>query len=116
MKDKVIVIEMLFDKIEQYGKTSIQLYRLKAIDKVTDVFASIATRLVIAVSIALFFILLTVGLSLYLGELLGKTYYGFFAMAGLYILITIICLLWKKYIEASFNNYIINQIFKDKKR
>jgi len=116
MKDKVILIEMLFDKIEQYGKTSIQLYRLKAIDKVTDVFASIATRIIIAVSIALFFILLTIGLSLFLGELLGKTYYGFFAMAGLYVLLAIVCLVWKKYLEATFNNYIIKEIFKDKKR
>jgi len=116
MKDKVILIEMLFDKIEQYGKTSIQLYRLKAIDKITDVFASIATRVIIAVSIALFFILLTIGVSLYLGEILGKTYYGFFAMAGLYVLITIICLVWKRYLEATFNNYIIKEIFKDKKR
>lgn len=116
MKDKVIVIEMLFDKIEQYGKTSIQLYRLKAIDKVTDIFASIATRIIIAVSIALFFILLTIGLSLYVGELLGKAYYGFFAMAALYVLVTIICLVWKKHLEATFNNYIIKEIFKDKKR
>ena len=52
MKDKVILIEMLIDKIEQYGKTSIELYKLKAIDRSTDVFASLASRIVVFVTIA----------------------------------------------------------------
>ena len=55
MKDKVIIVEMLVDKIEQYAKTSGELYKLKAIDKGTDVFTSIVSRMVIVSIIALFF-------------------------------------------------------------
>lgn len=117
MKDKAMLVGELFDKAEQYGKTTMQLYRLKAIDKITDVFASVASRIIIAVSIALFFFLLTVGLSLYIGDLLGKTYYGFFVMAGFYMVLTIILVfIRKRYIEIPFNNYAIKEIFKEKKR
>lgn len=115
MKDKVILVEMLVEKLEQYGKTNFELYKLQALDKSTDVFASITSRVVLFSLIALFFFLLTIGLSLYLGDILGKNYYGFFAVAGIYFVIILIYLLAKKSLEESFNNYLINQIFKEKK-
>ncbi len=116
MKDKVILIEMLIEKIEQYCKTTVELYTLKAIDKTTDIFASLASRIVIFATIALFFILLTIGAAFYLGEVLGKIYYGFFVVAGFYgILAIFLFILRKPVLENNFNNFIINQIFKEKK-
>lgn len=44
MKDKVILVEMLYEKAEQYTKTTLELYKLKTIDKVTDVFATVASK------------------------------------------------------------------------
>lgn len=115
MKDKAILIEMLFEKVESYTKTTIELYRLKAIDKLTDVFATIASSLIIAVIIALFFVLISVGLALYIGELLGKSYYGFFALGGFYGLIALIMAMNRKnLLEIKLNDFLINQIFKEK--
>ncbi len=115
MKDKAILIELLFEKVESYTKTTIELYRLKAIDKITDVFATIASSLIIAVIIALFFILISIGLALYLGELLGKSYYGFFALGGLYALIAIVMTMNRRaWLENKLNDFLINQIFKEK--
>lgn len=117
MKDKAIIVEMLVEKIEEYAKTSVELYKLKAIDKGTDVFTSFISRVVIISIIALFFLLITIGLSLYLGDVLGKTYYGFFAVAGIYIGIGIILLIFRKsWLENPLNDYIVRQIFKEKKR
>lgn len=115
MKDKVILIEVLFEKVESYTKTTLELYRLRAIDKITDVFATIASSLIIAVIIALFFILISIGLALYLGELLGKSYYGFFALSGFYALIALIIAMNRRaWLEIKLNDFLINQIFKDK--
>lgn len=114
MKDKVIIVEMLIEKIEQYGKTNFELFRLKAIDKATDIFASVATRLVFFSIITLFFLLITIGLSLYIGDVLGKSYYGFFVMAGFYFVIGILFYAFRKSLDDSFNNFLINQIFKEK--
>lgn len=114
IRDKGIVIERLIEKAEQYGKSTAELYKLKAIDKVTDVFASLASRIVIFSVLALFILLITVGLAFYFGELLGAVYYGFFTLAGIYAFIAIILLLIRTPLENMFNNYIINQIFKEK--
>ncbi len=115
MKDKAVLLEVLIEKVESYIKTTLELYRLKAIDKITDVFATIASSLVIAFIITLFFILVSIGLSLYLGELLGKSYYGFFVLGGFYGVVTIvICLNRRKWLEAKMNDFLINKIFKKK--
>ena len=115
MKDKAVLIEVLFEKVESYTKTTLELYRLKAIDKITDVFATIASSLIIAVIIVLFFILFSIGLALYLGELLGKNYYGFFALGGFYALIALIFVMNRRaWLEIKLNDFLINQIFKEK--
>jgi len=117
MKDKVIIVEMLIEKIEQYAKTSVELYKLKAIDKGTDVFSSFISRVVIITIIALFFLLVTLGLCFYLGEVLGKIHYGFFAVAGIYAVIAIILLIFRKrWLDDTLNDYMVRQIFKEKKR
>ena len=115
MKDKAVLIEILFEKVESYIKTTLQLYRLKAIDKITDVFATIASSMIIAVITALFFILISIGLALFLGEVLGKNYYGFFALGGFYGLVAIIVSMNRReWLEVKLNDFLINQIFKQK--
>lgn len=116
MKEKVILIEQLIDKAETYAKTNVELYKLKAIDKTTDVFSSIAAGIVIGVIITFFIILLSIGGALYLGEMLGKPYYGFLAVAAIYAFVAIVLVIFRKvWLEDLFNDYIINQIFKEKK-
>lgn len=114
MNEKIILIEMLFEKAEQYVKTTLGLYRLNVIDKATDVFASFAARVVIFLFLTLFFVLMTLGLAFYLGDVLGEIYFGFFAVGGFYLLISIVLYLCRKSLEELFNNYMINQIFKPK--
>jgi hypothetical protein len=114
MHEKIILIEMLFEKAEQYAKTTLALYRLKVIDKATDIFASLVTRIVIFLFLTLFFVLMTLGLAFYLGDILGKTYYGFFAVGGFYLLISLVLFMFRKSLESLFNDYLINQIFKPK--
>ncbi len=117
MKEKIVIVEMLIEKAEQYAKTSIDLYKLKAIDKVTDIFAAVVSGMFVAVFIIFFLILASVGLALYLGEVFGKGYYGFFAVAGIYLLVGIIFMVAKKsMIEEPLNDYIVKQAFKTKKR
>lgn len=117
MKDKVIIVEMLIEKVEEYAKTSAELYKLKAIDKGTDIFTSIVSRVFIILIITLFFLLVTLGLCFYLGEVLGKTYYGFFAVAGMYFLLAAVFFLFRRVlIDEPLNDFIVRQIFKEKKR
>ena len=115
MKDKVILVEMLFDKVEQYCNTTVELYKLKAIEKSADVFSSLTSRIIVLIIITLFFLFFTIGIALYIGELLGKSYYGFFAVSAFYAVLAIIFFIMRKpFLESIFNDYIIRQIFKEK--
>ena len=114
MNEKIVLIELLFEKVEQYAATTFALYKFKLIDKATDIFASIVTRGVMFLFLTLFFILMTLGLAFFLGDVLGKIYYGFFVVGGFYLLISCGLFLYRKKLESLFNDYLINQIFKEK--
>jgi len=82
-------IESLFEKVEDYGRTTIQLFKLNTIDKSADLASSLATKAVIFIFVAMFILSINIGFALWLGEVLGKSYYGFFVTGGLYAFIAI---------------------------
>lgn len=109
MEDKATPIENLFERAEAYGKTSLNLLKLKAIDKSSELISTVLSWLIVIIVVALFFIILSIGIALWLGEILGKTYYGFFIVAGIYAVLGVIFILWvKRYI----NNSIISKMLK----
>ena len=110
-------IEMLFEKAEDYGKTTIELLKLNAIDKSADVVSSIATKLALAVVAVMFISVTNIGLSLWIGELLGKVYYGFFAVAGFYGLAGLILYIFREAILTTpISNSLIIKLLKEKRR
>ena len=81
------VVESIFAQSEQYSKTSIELFKLKAIDKAVGVISSMVYRLVVIIFFTLFFFIVNIGLSFWLGELIGHDYLGFFIVAGFYLVV-----------------------------
>lgn len=111
MDNNVTAIELLFERAENYSKTSVELVKLKIIDKTAHVMSSLVTRLVITIVVALFILSITVGLSLWMGELLGKTYYGFFVTAGFYALVGAVVYAFRnQWIKGPISNTIITQL------
>jgi hypothetical protein len=111
MDEQSGLIETLFEKGEQYGKTTIELLKLKTLDKSADVISNLVSWLVVAVFAVLFFLTLNIGVSLWLGELLGESYLGFFVVAGFYALLTLICSIFRKQlIKKPVNESIITQV------
>lgn len=115
MKEKITVINTLIDHVEDYAKTTYELYKLKGIKKISTVVSTIITSVLFFLITILLLITLSIGFSLYLGEVLGKSHYGFMAVAGIYALILVILLVVRKsFIEATFSNMMIKTFFKDK--
>ena len=113
MEDKKILVEELYERAADYGKTSFELVKLQALDKTSDIVSSIIPHSVVFVLFASFMIFLNLGLAFWLGEILGKTFYGFFVVAGFYIVISFILhFFMSKWIKVKIQNYIIRQIFK----
>jgi len=111
MDEQSELIESLIEKGEQYGKTTLELLKLKTLDKSADVASNLVSWLIVAIFAVLFFLILNVGIALWLGELLGKSYLGFFAVSGFYALLAIVFALFRKrLIKDPVSNSIISQV------
>ncbi len=110
MESTTATIEKLIEKAEVYGKTTLELYKCNAIYKAANVSSSLAIRLVLLLVAVFIFLMLNIGLALFVGELVGKTYYGFFLIAGFYVLVGIVLYLFRKqWIKHPVSNFIISQ-------
>ena len=104
-------IESLFWHAEDYLETKVELLKLKAIDKSSDVVSSIVARMVIALFIASFFLMLNIGVALLIGRGIGEVYYGFFIVAGFYLIgIAILYFLRNKWLKVPIGDLIIKSI------
>ena len=107
-------IELLYQKVEKYSKTSFELLQLSAIDKTSDILSSLAVVIVLSFISAMFTLFLNIGISLYLGDLLQNYVLGFIIVAVCYLLIGIIIYLFRKsLIKTPIHNLIVSKFLKD---
>lgn len=103
--------EALLERAEDYTKTSFELIKLKAVDKFSDSASSAASKVVALFFFISFFLMLSVALSLLLGDLLGKAWYGFMVMAGLYgILFAVLFFVKHNWLKKMVGNSIIKSM------
>ncbi len=108
MENEKSAIESLIEKVETYGKTSFDLLKLKAVDKTAEAVSTTVSYVFMALFIFMFVLFVSIGSALWLGELLGKTYYGLFCVAGFYgILGVVLYLLRGSIIKKPVTNSII---------
>lgn len=84
MENNENLIESLIERAAEYSKTSFELVKLKALDKSADVVSTCITHSVVIAFFLSFMFFLNFGLALWLGEILGKTFYGFLIVAAFY--------------------------------
>lgn len=107
-------IEQIYNRVEQYVTTTVELYKLKALQKVAETAASIITSVLLAICGLLFLFFVSLGLAVYLGEVMGRMHYGFMIVAGIYLLVAIIVYAVRATVlKDKVNTYIVRKIFKD---
>ena len=110
MEDKSS-FEALLERAEDYTKTSIELIKLKAVDKFSDGASSAASKVLAVFFFVFFFLMLSIGLSLWLGDVLGKVWYGFMAVAALYgILFAVLFFVRHNWLKKMVGNSIIKSM------
>lgn len=107
IEERKELIEDLFEKVEAYIKTNVELIKLRTIDKLSVVIASLASRFVLLVLFSIFFLMVNIGLAIWLGQVMGQVYYGFFLIAGVYALLAMILFMFR---DSIIKNPIINSI------
>jgi len=113
MESNAKLIESLLEKATDYGKTSLELVKLKAVDKTSDAVSSFIPHSAVFILIVVLFLFLNLGLAFWLGDILGKTYFGFFAVAGFYGVIGIVLhFFMHQWLKKVICNYIIKYLLK----
>ncbi|HNX21338.1 MAG TPA: hypothetical protein PKG88_03145 [Bacteroidales bacterium] len=94
-----------------YVTTNYTLLKLKMILKISVFASSLFNIIITGLFICTIFMFLSIGLSNWIGELLGKTYYGYFVLGGFYfILLFVFKLFFYTIIKKKIQNNIIKKI------
>jgi hypothetical protein len=108
METPVSLMENLSGSVEAYSRTTFEIAKLKALQTTSGVAASLVSRLSVVLAISLFAFVFNIGIALWLGDLLGKNYYGFFIVAAFYLLVAaVLHLLLPVWIKKTVGGIII---------
>ncbi|HMU09646.1 MAG TPA: hypothetical protein PKC54_06545 [Ferruginibacter sp.] len=111
METRTNLLEPLLEKAEAYSKTSFEVMKLKAVDKTADILSTLASRGLLTVIVCFFAFTLNIAVGLWLGELLGRAYYGFLIITCCYALAGVVLLLIHPFIKGRVNNAVIRRLF-----
>lgn len=104
-------IEALFEKAEDYSKTTFELLKLNAIDKSAALLSTLAAKLVITIVMSMFVLTFNIALALLLGEILGKSYIGFFVVSVFYLFVALLIYSYQdEWVKEPLSNAIISQL------
>jgi len=93
-----------------YAATKAGLFKLKVADKTSDTVSDAASSLVVLLFVGAFLFCLSIGLALLIGVWTGKSYIGFFIVAGIYGIAGIVFHIYRKsLVKTPVSNFIINK-------
>ena len=115
MTDNTTPIATLFERAEDYSKTSIKLFKLNAVDKSAEIVSSLFSLLVVILTVVLSIIIISIGAALYIGKLMGDAYYGFIIIGVFYLFLALLFHVFReKLLKYPVSNSIIKQLLKEK--
>ena len=106
-------IEELSDKLKSYVDTRYDLIVLNTSDKISTIGSQFIAYLLIGILSLLFIVLTSIALSLYISSIYGSSFIGFFAVGGMYLLLTILLIAFKKQVTNPFRNKILRAVLNE---
>ena len=114
MDNQYDILEPLKETTEQYIKAAIELSKLKILETITNVITSLVSKIAVVLIFSMFLLILSIGIAFMLGDNIGKTYYGFFIVAGFYLMAgAIFHFFLYKWIKEPVSNLIINKALQE---
>jgi len=116
MNDQPNLVESLIGNSTDYVETRLNLFKLKMVDKSSDIASSVISFVPLIFIFLLVFILVNIGIALLIGDLLGKAYWGFLILSAIYIITALV--LYKqrdKWVKVPFANMLIKKFLKNSK-
>ncbi len=104
--------EPILERTVKYGQSSIAIIKLKTVDKTADVTSTVLSRLFLLTAVSLLALSFNIAIGFWLGDILGKVYFGFLIVAGFYALVAIVLAALHPRIKASLYNSLIRQMLR----
>ena len=89
MEEQGFSMESLYEKAKAYTDTTLELAKLKAVDKSSDLISTLVPRLTVIMMLLIVIFCMNIALALWLGTLTGQAYFGFLLVAGFYSLLAL---------------------------
>jgi hypothetical protein len=107
------LVEGFYERSEAYVRTTFELTKLKGVETAAKVVTTLIVKMSVVTVFLICLFMLSIGAAFWLGEVLGKLYYGFFIIAGFYLIAGIILAFsLQKWIKRPVENIIIRQSLK----
>lgn len=111
MRNTAEYIENLYTKVRDYAETSIELYKLQAIDATGSIISNLVTRILFILVLATFLFFFNLSLGFYIGKLLDSYYLGFLIVSTFYLLIGVILYFMRhKWIKNPINDLVLSKL------
>lgn len=106
-------IEQLLESVNQYGKTSTELWKLKTVDKTAELLASTTKVLLLLFLFGISFLFCAIGLALFLGNIYTSMPLGFLLTGLIFVLVGLLVYIMRNHwIKWPVRNAIIHAILK----
>ncbi|HRN73497.1 MAG TPA: phage holin family protein [Ginsengibacter sp.] len=107
-------IEDLYQSVRDYTETQVELLKLKSVQKSAQLFSAGIVALILSILGLLVLILISIGLSFYLGKVLGSYHLGFFLTGAIYVILALIIFVFrKKLLQSSLSNWLIGLLLEE---
>lgn len=91
----------------EYFESKLKLFKLAAYEKIAQITAVLFSSIFIGITIIFMFFFLNIAGGFFFGELLHSNAYGFLIMFGIYFILFLIFILFRK---SLFEKFVINKI------
>ena len=113
MEEKKNDIDLLLSDAGDFLETKASLWKLKTIDTLVESVSTLASGIGIISMIVLFILIISIGFALLIGDWLGKVYYGFFIIGGVYGLVCLICYIFRdRWMKEPVSNILIRKLLR----
>jgi hypothetical protein len=106
-------IDILLSDAGDFIETRTTLWKLKAIESLSDVSGELVSGLALVGIVSMAVLILSTGLALLVGYWTGRSFYGFFIIGGVYVIMGLVFYAFRNHwLKEPFSNMLIRKILK----
>lgn len=113
MKEEETKLESLIKRMEFYINSTLELFKLKAAKAISEMMASLLLWTLVSLIFLLMLLILSIGVSFWLGQICGNWLLGFVLVAAFYFLVAVvIAFLFPSSIRRGLANTLLKIMFR----